>query len=209
MDLIQKTDLNASAFSNNDTAGSGGISIRLDVGSVVGDALAAVAASAGGAPAGAVLAFAGSAAPAGWLKANGALVSRTSYAALFAVIGTTYGAGDGSTTFALPDLRGEFLRGWDDGRGVDIGRGLGTWQKGSFVTFDPTLSAETVVGLYDASGGSAGRTLMGLDDINPSDYNGAGYAAIFGSSAQGVAGQPSAFGASRPRNVSQLYCIKF
>ena len=79
-------------------------------------------------PSGAVLYFAGRTAPAGWLKANGAAVSRTAYAALFAAIGTTYGAGDGRSTFNLPDLRGEFLRGWDDGRGVDTGRVLGSAQ---------------------------------------------------------------------------------
>lgn len=79
-------------------------------------------------PSGTVLYFAGSAAPAGWLKANGAAVSRTAYAALFAAIGTTYGAGDGRSTFNLPDLRGEFLRGWDDGRGVDTGRVFGSAQ---------------------------------------------------------------------------------
>lgn len=72
--------------------------------------------------------FARATPPSGWLKANGAAVSRTTYAALFAAIGTTFGAGDGSTTFNLPDLRGEFLRGVDDGRGVDIGRGLGSYQ---------------------------------------------------------------------------------
>lgn len=72
--------------------------------------------------------FARATSPSGWLKANGAAVSRTTYAALFAAIGTTFGAGDGSTTFNLPDLRGEFLRGVDDGRGVDIGRGLGSYQ---------------------------------------------------------------------------------
>lgn len=79
-------------------------------------------------PSGAVLYFAGRTAPAGWLKANGAAVSRTAYAALFAAIGTTYGAGDGRSTFNLPDLRGEFLRGWDDGRGVDVGRVFGSAQ---------------------------------------------------------------------------------
>ena len=79
-------------------------------------------------PSGAVLYFAGRTAPAGWLKANGAAVSRTAYAALFAAIGTTYGAGDGRSTFNLPDLRGEFLRGWDDGRGVDTGRVFGSAQ---------------------------------------------------------------------------------
>ena len=61
-------------------------------------------------------------APVGWLKANGAAVNRTTYAALFAAIGTVYGAGDGTTTFLLPDLRGEFIRGFDDARGIDSGR---------------------------------------------------------------------------------------
>lgn len=67
-------------------------------------------------------------APPGWLKANGAAVSRTAYAALFAEIGTTHGAGNGFDTFNLPDLRGEFVRGWDDGRGVDAGRSVGSRQ---------------------------------------------------------------------------------
>ena len=63
--------------------------------------------AAGGlAPVGTVLPFAGSAAPTGWLLCNGQTVSRTTYADLFAVVGTTYGAGNGSTTFALPDLGG-------------------------------------------------------------------------------------------------------
>lgn len=66
--------------------------------------------------------------PSGWLKANGAAISRTTYANLFALIGTTFGAGDGSTTFNLPDLRGEFIRGFDDGRGIDTGRILGNSQ---------------------------------------------------------------------------------
>lgn len=66
--------------------------------------------------------------PIGWLKCNGAVVSRTQYAALFEAIGTRFGAGNGSTTFGLPDLRGEFVRGWDDGRGVDSDRALGSGQ---------------------------------------------------------------------------------
>lgn len=77
---------------------------------------------------GEVSAFARDTAPDGWLKANGALVSRQAYARLFSVIGTTFGAGDGSTTFALPDLRGEFIRGWSDGRAVDSGRAFGSQQ---------------------------------------------------------------------------------
>ena len=69
-------------------------------------------------------------APPGWLKRNGADVSRVAYAKLFAVIGTRYGAGDGSTTFNIGDSRGEFIRGLDDGRGLDPGRTLGSQQLG-------------------------------------------------------------------------------
>lgn len=60
----------------------------------------------GGIPTGTILDYAGSSAPSGYLMCDGSAVSRTTYAALFGVIGTTYGAGDGSTTFNLPDCRG-------------------------------------------------------------------------------------------------------
>lgn len=82
----------------------------------------------GGVPVGTLIHHAGHTAPAGCLRVNGAAVSRTTYADLFAVIGTTYGAGNGSTTFNLPEGRGVFLRGLDDGRGIDPGRVLGSAQ---------------------------------------------------------------------------------
>ena len=67
--------------------------------------------------------------PAGKVLANGAAVSRTGqFAKLFSVIGTMYGAGNGVSTFNLPDARGLFLRYWDGGRGIDTGRGVGTYQ---------------------------------------------------------------------------------
>ena len=62
-------------------------------------------------PAGIVMSFAGATAPEGWLLCDGSAVSRSSYSALFAAIGTTYGAGDGSTTFNLPDLTGRVVIG--------------------------------------------------------------------------------------------------
>ena len=64
-------------------------------------------------PAGVIKLFAGADAPSGWLICNGNLISRTTYADLFAVIGTTYGVGDGSTTFSLPDLKGRVPVGLD------------------------------------------------------------------------------------------------
>lgn len=66
--------------------------------------------------------------PSGWLERDGSAVSRTVYADLFAIIGTTYGVGDGTTTFNLPDDRGLFERGWDHGRGYDSGRVFGSEQ---------------------------------------------------------------------------------
>lgn len=74
------------------------------------------------APTGAVIPYAGSSAPTDWLLCDGAAVSRSTYAALFAVIGTTYGAGDGSTTFNVPDLRGRLPLGLDNLGGSSANR---------------------------------------------------------------------------------------
>lgn len=93
--------------------------------------------------------------PAGTLECNGAAVSRSQYSALFAVIGTAYGAGDGSTTFNVPDYRGWFLRGWDHGAGIDpnaagrtnrgdgtTGDHVGTLQQGAVNAVDISGSME-------------------------------------------------------------------
>ena len=79
-------------------------------------------------PIGHVAAYAGNVVPLGYLECNGAAVSRTTYVNLFGVCGILYGAGDSTTTFNLPDLRGYFVRGWDDNAGVDVGRVLGSTQ---------------------------------------------------------------------------------
>jgi microcystin-dependent protein len=73
-------------------------------------------------PVGVVVPFAGSTSPAGWLLCFGQAISRTTYAGLFATIGTTYGSGDGSTTFTLPDLRGRVVAGEDDMGGTAASR---------------------------------------------------------------------------------------
>lgn len=141
-------------------------------------------------PSGAVQAFAMSSAPAGWIKANGDAVSRTTYAALFAAIGTTYGAGDGSTTFNLPDLRGEFVRGWDDGRGVDAGRANGSAQAGQM----PSHSHFQIANATSGSGTNGGGLFIGFEYQTPTQ-----------TSATGGTENSSE---NRPRNVALLYCIK-
>ena len=77
---------------------------------------------ASGVPAGSVMQFAGSSAPTGWLLCAGQAVSRTTYASLFSAIGTTYGVGNGSTTFNLPDLRGRVVAGLDNMGGTAANR---------------------------------------------------------------------------------------
>jgi len=108
-------------------------------------------------PPGTVLPFAGANAPAGFLLCDGSAVSRTEYAELFAVIGTTWGAGNGSTTFNLPDLRGVFLRGVDGGRGFDPGRVLGSLQQDDLKSHTHTgTTAQAGSHTHSASTGSAG-----------------------------------------------------
>ena len=135
-------------------------------------------------PPGQVNAFARATAPTGWLKANGAAVSRTTYNALFAAIGTVFGVGDGSTTFNLPDMRGEFVRGLDDGRGVDAGRALGAAQ--ADMVESPALIGQETSNPF-GGGSSAGAGYLKA---------GAGNTVI-------PAGTET-----RPRNIALLYCIK-
>jgi microcystin-dependent protein len=149
--------------------------------------------------------------PAGWLKANGVAISRTTYAALFGALGTLYGAGDGSTTFNLPDLRGEFIRGFDDGRGVDPARSLGTKQKGTLIGYDK--SNDAVFGVSTTTDfGSASQAVVGVDPYSTADYAGANLrgATDVGSNAlpgnaDGASGGYS--GVARPRNIALLPII--
>ncbi|WP_311337434.1 phage tail protein [Campylobacter ureolyticus] len=78
-------------------------------------------------PAGTIIQSASKSTPNGYLKCNGASISRVSYKKLFEVIGTTFGSGD-KNTFKLPDLRGRFIRGFSDGSSLDSGRTFGSSQ---------------------------------------------------------------------------------
>lgn len=86
-------------------------------------------------PTGSLFPYAGSSAPTGYLLCDSSAVSRSTYAALFAVIGTTYGSGNGSTTFNLPDLRGRFPMG--------AGTGTGLNSSGTGVPSGPAQTART------------------------------------------------------------------
>ncbi|OFJ42671.1 phage tail protein [Pseudomonas koreensis] len=83
-------------------------------------------------------------APKGWLKRNGANVSRHTYSDLFAVLGTRHGAGNGRTTFNIGDSRGLFIRALDDGAGRDPNRGLGTFQQTQNLSHSHTAVASAV-----------------------------------------------------------------
>ena len=160
-------------------------------------------------PSGAVMYFAGQTAPTGWLKANGAAVSRTAYAALFAAIGTTYGAGDGRTTFNLPDLRAEFLRGWDDGRGIDSGRAFGSAQGDAIRNITGSIDSGSHQGrqLFDeaTATGALAISRQQWKSWTADISDGGNIPAAFDFDASRVVPTASE---NRPRNIALLACIK-
>lgn len=167
------------------------------------------------APPGVVAAFATATAPAGWLKANGAAVSRTAFARLFSYIGTRFGAGDGSTTFNLPDVRGEFIRGLDDARGVDVGRVLGSWQASQNLAHTHTATAavdgsHTHTYTINRQGSSSDHRVL---DMPPgrTGSEGTGKVSVDAAGEHTHAITVGANGGTeaRPRNIAFLLCIKY
>jgi microcystin-dependent protein len=151
-------------------------------------------------PTGTVFTWASELTPAGFLPCEGAAVSRASYAGLFAAIGIQYGSGDGATTFNLPDYRGQFLRGWDHGAGVDPdaatradrgdgtgGNVVGSKQEDGFKSHYHTLPAN----MRSDSGTSVDGPGQANDgtDVSQTDATG-------GSE-------------TRPTNINVLYIIKY
>jgi microcystin-dependent protein len=162
-------------------------------------------------PAGAIMPFAMNSAPSGWLAANGLAVSRTTYAALFAAIGTTYGAGDGSTTFALPDLRGYFVRGsGTNSDGVAAGT-FGAKQADavgphthSGTTGDDSPDHTHSIERGTSNGGHANSGAFSAPAAGTSGGASTRHQHTFTSSSQSPAGTTE----TRPRNIAMLYCIK-
>ena len=182
-----------------------------------------------GVPSGSVFCMAVATVPTGYLECNGAAVSRTTYAALFAIIGTNYGTGNGSSTFNLPDLRGEFVRGFDNGRGADSGRSIASSQGASnashnhSISLSGTTSTKSLTGsvqriseTFNNSGSTTGvfskQTGFGAN-FTPGapDVNDTGAFSIDAShnhtfSASGTSGSQGS--EARPRNVAMMYIIK-
>ena len=165
-------------------------------------------------PAGTIISFAGSTAPEGYIICDGSEVSRTDYADLYAAIGDIYGSGDGSTTFKVPDLRGEFLRGTgtnghaNQGNGNDVG-----------VHQDGTIHVR--VDTYNSQGGTSaianwigGYTLNNshLYPTNVDTSAGSSYGLSYSTSnyttSSSFVGKWNSY-TSRPTNTSVLYCIKY
>jgi hypothetical protein len=151
----------------------------------------------GDTPVGTINWFAATTAPSGWLVADGRPVSRSTYSTLFSYIGTTYGTGDGSTTFNLPDLRGQFIRGWDsaggNARGFDPARVFGSSQ-------GPTQvwnGIDVFVGAGGVRSGGEQPVAGGRPDQGHSRSSSTPNTGLTGS--QGV----------RPTNIALLPCIKW
>ena len=157
-------------------------------------------------PPGTVVMLASQNIPTGYrlLKCNGAAISRSAYADLFASIGITYGAGDGVNTFNVPDARGEFPRFADDGRGIDVGRLIGSKQGDAIrnITGETPggsgarVPASSYTGAFSLSQKSAGRISTG--------ENWGLLTATFDASRV----VPTA-NENRPRNIAWLACIRY
>ena len=175
-----------------------------------------------GVPSGSVFCMAVATVPSGYLECNGAAVSRTTYAALFAIIGTAYGTGNGSSTFNLPDLRGEFVRGFDNGRGVDNGRSIASSQSSQFGQHNHNVSASSSSSVTDpghkhnlnfnmgsiiSSGGAFGLKDSGNADRMFTATTGISVSTTT-SISQSNRGGTSNSSETRPRSIAMMYIIK-
>jgi len=171
----------------------------------------------GGVPSGAVFCMAVAIVPSGYLECNGAAVSRSVYQDLYDTIGTQYGAGNGSSTFNLPDLRGEFVRGFDNGRGIDSGRSISaTPQSDQNKQHNHTASSSVndsghVHGTtfdnkkYFPGGGSTTITYGGAGSY-PADTFSMSSATTGVTVATSIGNDGG--GETRPRNIAMMYVIK-
>jgi phage-related tail fiber protein len=171
----------------------------------------ALIAQASALPVGSMVGFPVNKVPAGFLEIDGSVQSIATYPTLAAFLGTVFNQGnEGVGNFRLPESRGEFLRGWDHGRGVDVGRAIGSVQKGSLVAMDTGAAGNQTIHLTPAASVASAQVAAGLDAYVPSDYPNLDIAGV---SASGISALPglateTASGVVRPRNLAVLWCIK-
>lgn len=159
-------------------------------------------------PPGMIMAFGAASAPTGFLICDGTAVSRTTYASLFAVIGTTWGSGNGSTTFNLPDLRGVFLRGLDSNKGYDASRTFGSYQADGYPSHSHTITDPGHTHSYTAGGAATGFVSAGAVAVSLSSPTSSTTSPVrvTGITATDAGGGSAA--ETRPKNVAVIYCIK-
>ncbi|MGR3893014.1 tail fiber protein [Pseudomonas sp. 1176_21] len=148
--------------------------------------------------------------PPGWLEVDGSAQSIAAYPDLAAFLGGAFNNGtEPAGYFRLPESRGEFLRGWDHGRGIDAGRELGSWQKGSVHSFDIGPAVGSVADRSGATTATDARSGLGYDAGERADYTLAQTVSVAGSNVTGITDSSEiAWGATRPRNVAVMWCIK-
>lgn len=160
-------------------------------------------------PSGVICAFAQIELPDGWIDCDGRAISRSQYASLFATIGVRWGAGNGETTFNVPDLRGEFIRVWDEGRGVDRGRGHGEWQD-SMNRSHSHSGTTTVEGIHDHDYSQGYRAHYGMEWGSTYTLDGVRNqkTSASGGHQHGLRIDNSGGDEARPRNIALKHGIK-
>ncbi|MDT6918603.1 phage tail-collar fiber domain-containing protein [Pseudomonas atacamensis] len=162
----------------------------------------ALIAKASALPVGSIVAFPVDAPPPGFLELDNSVKSSATYPDLSAYLGAKFNKGDeGSGNFRLPEARGEFLRGWDHGRGVDAGRVVGSTQKGTVTTFDSNPNPNLTVEVVQASVAAAQA-----DVFTSADYP--GVARTYTTSGVVTSSILADGGVVRPRNIAVMWCIK-
>ena len=174
---------------------------------------------ASGVPVGTILAHAANTPPSGFLECNGSNISRSTYATLFSTISTTFGVGDGSSTFALPDLRGQFIRGWANTGSTDASRVFGSTQtdqnKNHTHTTDSTSLTGGIRKISEGflAGGSATGVFTKTSDGNNSITGSSSTSPVGGVDFDGTHTHTiSSSGGgteARPTNLALMYIIKF
>ncbi|WP_256656903.1 phage tail protein [Pseudomonas sp. BGI-2] len=169
----------------------------------------AMIAQASALPVGAMVTFPTESVPPGFLEVDNSLFKDTLYPDLAACLNRKYNLpGDAAGYTRLPESRGEFVRGWDHGRGVDPGRMIGSWQKGSIAAIDTNLPATQTIASNIADY-AASRIKTGYDSGDTGLYSGVTLMGVNPQANYPLPGGPEVtYGITRPNNVAFMLCIK-